>query len=106
MTRPAGTNDRLIRTIGQLAAAAPGWVRLYCETPGCGHHAALPLAPLVLRWGPSAPRGWLETRFRCSKCGRRNTSVRLPSNIGSHGPEIFQEKSLQTPCNVRRSDIS
>ncbi|MBX3504391.1 MAG: hypothetical protein KF895_02855 [Parvibaculum sp.] len=89
-------SDRLknlapIRTLGQMARIEPGWVRLYCETAGCGHHAALPLAPLVVRWGPAAPRRWLLTRFRCSKCGRRNTSIRMPSNLGSHGYEPFPD---------------
>jgi len=78
-----------ILTIGQLAAEAPGWVRLYCDTPGCGRHRAVRLAPLVARWGPDAPREWMLTRFRCSNCGRANTSIRMPSHNGSHGPEEF-----------------
>lgn len=78
-----------ILTIGQLASAEPGWVHLYCDTIGCGHHVGLQLAPLVERWGRDAPRSWLDTRFRCSKCGRRNTSIRMPSNLGSHGYEPF-----------------
>jgi hypothetical protein len=82
-------NDAPIRTIGQLAESAPRWVRLYCETPDCGNHKAVALVPLVLRWGPDAPRDWLLTRFRCSKCGRRNSSIRAPSRMGSHGPEPF-----------------
>lgn len=89
MPRHRLSDDSPIQTLGQLARIEPGWVRLYCETPGCGHHAALPLAPLVLRWGPAAPRDYLLTRFRCSRCGRRNTSIRLPSNLGSHGYEPF-----------------
>lgn len=80
-----------ILTIGQLADSAPGWVRLYCVTIGCGNQAAVPLAPLIERWGGHAPRSWMNTRFRCSKCGRRNTSMRLPSTMGSHGFEPFPE---------------
>lgn len=81
-----------ITTIGQLARAEPGWVHLYCETIGCGHHAAVRLAPLVARWGPDAPRDFMLTRFRCSKCGRRNTSIRSPSMVSFHGFEPFPEK--------------
>lgn len=80
-----------ITTIGQLARAEPGWVRLYCDTPDCGHNTAVRLAPLVERWGPDAPREWMLTRFRCAKCGRRNTSIRMPSMLGSHGPEPFPD---------------
>lgn len=80
-----------ILTIGQLAASEPGWVRLYCETIGCGNHSAVRLAPLIERWGPDAPRDWMDTRFRCVKCGRRNTSIRMPSPVGSHGYEPFPD---------------
>lgn len=86
-----------IHTIGQLAAGEPRWVRLSCDTVGCGHHAAIALVPLLIRWGPEAPRSWMLTRFRCSKCGCRNTSIRLPSNLGSHGPEDFPEGKAP-PC--------
>ncbi|MDP2150312.1 MAG: hypothetical protein Q8K13_11790 [Parvibaculum sp.] len=78
-----------ILTLGQIAAREPRWVRLYCDTPGCGRHAAVALVPLILRWGPQAPRRWLESRFRCTACGRRNTSIRAPSMMSFHGPEPF-----------------
>ncbi|MDZ4382787.1 MAG: hypothetical protein U0942_15760 [Parvibaculum sp.] len=91
MPRHRHPNTAPILTLADLAASMPGWVRLWCETPGCGHHAALPLAPLLRRWGPDAPRAWLDTRFRCSRCGRANTSIRAPSNHGSHGPEPFPD---------------
>ena len=93
MPRNRIPNDNPVLTIGQLAAVEPRWVRLSCDTIGCGHHTAIALVPLVLRWGPDAPRSWLDTRFRCTKCGRRNTSVRAPSNLGSHGPEPFPAAS-------------
>lgn len=89
MPRHHFPNDAPIHTIGELAEGAPRWVRLYCETPGCGNHKAVALVPLVLRWGPRAPRDWLLTKFRCSKCGRCNSSIRAPSMMGSHGPEPF-----------------
>lgn len=91
MPRHRIPNDNPILTIGQLARSAPGWVRLYCDTPGCGNHTAVRLAPLVERWGPDAPRSWMLTRFRCTTCHRRNTSIRMPSMLGSHGPEPFPD---------------
>lgn len=55
------------------------YVWLHCEVPGCGHHAAVPLAPLIIRWGPSAPWARMRLGFRCTRCGGRETSTRLPS---------------------------
>ncbi len=97
MARHRFENLAPITTMGQLARAEPGWVHLYCDTPGCGHHAAVRLAPLVERWGPDAPREWMLTRFRCAKCGRRNTSIRMPSTRGHLGFEPFPDSiALQT----------
>jgi len=86
-----------IRTLGQLAAREPRWVRLWCNTPGCGHHAAIALVPFLLRWGPDAPRGWMESRFRCARCGRRDTSISAPSMMSFHGPEPFPD-DVESPC--------
>ena len=55
------------------------WLWLYCETTGCRHFTAVPLVPLLIRWGASASSGLLRTRFRCSRCGLMNTSIRSPS---------------------------
>lgn len=86
-----------IGTIGRLAAAPPGWVFVWCGTPGCGHYAAVALAPLVIRWGPEAPRAWMLSRFRCRACGRRGTRITLPSMLGSHGHMAFPaERALRT----------
>lgn len=82
-----------ITTIGQMMSEAPRWFHVTCNTIGCRNRAAVPLVPLILRWGPDAPREWLDTRFRCPRCGCRNTSIRMPSMSGSHGPEPFPGKS-------------
>lgn len=79
----------VIRTIGQLARPAPHWVWLWCERPGCGHHVALPLVPLIIRWGPEADIAWLRRRFRCTRCGARETKISLPSPAGSNAPMPF-----------------
>jgi putative SOS response-associated peptidase YedK len=65
-------------TIGQLWTFNP-WVWLYCETPRCRHYTAIPLAPLIIRWGRNATSDMLRSGFRCSRCGRQVTSIRTPS---------------------------
>ena len=60
------------------------WMWLYCETMGCGHSAAVPLAPLIIRWGPDAPWERMRRCFRCTRCGGRVTSTRTPSWGGEH----------------------
>lgn len=55
------------------------WVWVYCERPGCGHSAAVPLAPLIIRWGPDAPWTHMRRFFRCTRCGYKETTTRTPS---------------------------
>jgi putative SOS response-associated peptidase YedK len=56
------------------------WIWISCDAPGCGHYAAVPLTPFILRWGPDAPLGWLRQGFVCTRCGGRATSARWPNN--------------------------
>lgn len=60
------------------------WIWLYCEVTGCGHSTALPITPLIIRWGPEAPLNYLRRFFRCTRCGGRKTSTQMPSWGGSH----------------------
>lgn len=60
------------------------WVWVYCERIGCRHSAAVPLAPLIIRWGPDAPWDYLRRFFRCTRCGFKKTTTRLPSWGGAH----------------------
>lgn len=69
----------------QALSARRGWFWLYCETPGCGHLAAVPLAPLIIRWGDGAPFGYLSRQFRCTRCGGRVTSARWPNSDRTFG---------------------
>ena len=55
------------------------WLWIYCETAFCHHSAAVPLVPLIIRWGPNAPSTHLRTCFRCTHCGGRVTSIQRPS---------------------------
>ncbi len=65
-------------TLGSMRAAHH-WCWLFCEVSGCGHSVAIPLAPLLIRWGPDAPRSRILGAFRCTRCGGRRTSIRGPS---------------------------
>ena len=65
--------------------AGAGWFWLYCEIPGCGHSAAVPLTPLIIRWGPGAPLGYLRRGFRCTRCGGRVTAAQWPNSDRSYG---------------------
>jgi putative SOS response-associated peptidase YedK len=55
------------------------WIWVYCETMGCGHSAAVPLVPLIIRWGPDAPWDYMRRCWRCTRCGGRKTTTRTPS---------------------------
>lgn len=60
------------------------WVWVYCEVRGCGHSAAVPLAPLIIRWGAWATYDYMRRFFRCTRCGERRTRAVLPSWGGTH----------------------
>ena len=68
-------------TLGELLAA-PGsvhWVWAACGGFNCAHSAALPLAPLVIRWGWDTPSDTLRAALRCRACGHRGGALMLPS---------------------------
>lgn len=67
-----------VATLGGVRADSP-WCWLYCETIGCGHSIAIPLAPLIIRWGPATPVSRIYGAFLCTRCGCRKTSVRRRS---------------------------
>jgi putative SOS response-associated peptidase YedK len=68
-----------------LASVRAGqeWLWINCATPACHHSAAVPLVPLIIRWGPDAPWTRLRTCFRCTHCGGRETTIQTPSWGGS-----------------------
>ncbi|MDQ8700215.1 SOS response-associated peptidase [Hyphomicrobium sp. LHD-15] len=70
------------RTLAEIRSAGGAWFWLYCEVSGCGRCAALPLTPLIIRWGREALRSQLLTGFRCTRCGGRRTTVRWPNSDG------------------------
>ena len=71
-----------VATLGQLHRP-PGWTWVYCAARGCPHHAALALAPLVIRWGADASSDCLRERARCTRCGHLGATLRHPSWIDS-----------------------
>lgn len=71
-----------VRTLAEIRLAGSLWFYLSCEICGCGNCAAVPLTPLIIRWGPEALRTRLNTGFRCSRRGGRSTTVSWPNSEG------------------------
>lgn len=69
-------------TLKQISNA-PGWFRVYCEQIGCGHKAALPIAPFIIRWGPDTPSDVLRRSLKCTKCGAKGATIQRPGLIGT-----------------------
>lgn len=69
-----------IPTLGELFKNQPRWVWLTC-TNGyfCQHRAAMPLAPLIIRWGENASSDKLRRCARCSRCGAWGAYTHHPS---------------------------
>src|ERR1700680_41231 len=77
-----------VPSLGDLAAQA-SWVWVYCEARDCHHRAPLKLADVVVLYGKDMSSDILRAKTRCSKCGRRGASLRLPSWVDSttgHAP--------------------
>lgn len=72
-------SDHEVPTMADLLKQGPGWVRVYCERIGCGHHTALWLAPLVEKLGPDTSSNVLRRSLRCAKCGAKGATIQHPS---------------------------
>lgn len=82
-------------TLGDLRRGQP-WVWINCEGRGCHHYAPLALAPTIILWGASASSDKLRTRMRCTKCGARESGLRLPSHVDTNvGLAPFPETGLR-----------
>jgi hypothetical protein len=66
-----------VPTISDLAGAY-GWVWAHCVV-ACNHSAAIPLAPIIARLGTESSSDRLRAALKCSKCGRREMEINLPS---------------------------
>ncbi len=67
-------------TLGDLHRATP-WVWVFCEK--CLHHAPLPCAVPVIRWGAEVSSDVLRRRARCTACGHKGATLQLPSWVGA-----------------------
>jgi putative SOS response-associated peptidase YedK len=95
-----------VPTIGALLTqAGPNWVWAYCGV-GCNHHSALALAPLAIRWGLNTSSDRLRAALRCSRCGQKGGTIRLPSWVDMQiGEQPFPAHNMapswnETMCNL------
>jgi hypothetical protein len=44
----------------------------------------VPLAPLIIRWGPEASSDIMRNSARCARCGSKGASLTHPSWVGLH----------------------
>lgn len=77
MTRHTRTPPGPIPTVGQLASES-SWVWARCSLP-CMHDAAIPLAPIVARFGADASSNRLRNALCCTVCGKRGALLQHPS---------------------------
>ena len=77
--RPARPLPDRVLTLGEMQRTPGGWVWVYCEAQGCGHHVPMAVAPLVIRWGPDVSSDKLRRCARCMACGRKGATLRRAS---------------------------
>lgn len=71
-------SDKPPGSLGQIRAEFE-WMWIYCTAASCAHMAAVPLAPLIIRWGADASSDLMRMGFRCSHCGGRRTETQAPT---------------------------
>jgi hypothetical protein len=77
-----------IPTLGELAAQT-SWVWVHCEARDCHHRSPFKLADAIVHYGEDKTSDVLRIKTRCSKCGTRGATLRLPSWVDSttgHAP--------------------
>jgi hypothetical protein len=87
-----------VPTLAQMKDHA-NWVWANCGL-GCGHHSAIPLDPVISRWGAGASADRLRASLRCTKCGKLGATLSAPSWVcATHG---WQRLPLdQVPTGLR-----
>lgn len=65
------------RTLGE-ARERHIWMWLSCRTRRCAVLMAVPLAPLIIRWGADMPLGEAARKSRCTRCGGRGMEMTEP----------------------------
>lgn len=69
------------------------WIWVSCAAQACRMVLALPLAPLIIRWGPDILLEVVMRRARCTRCGGMGVRIREPSWEGGDRrcvPEIHR----------------
>ena len=69
---------RPIATLAQLRKHQC-WLWVNCTRWGCLRRTPMALAPAIIRWGPDASSDVLRQRVRCSGCGSKGATLRIPS---------------------------
>jgi len=81
--RPTRRPPDRVSTLGEMQRTPGGWIWVHCEGQRCGHHAAMAVAPLVIRWGPETSSDKLRRCARCTACGRKGATPRRASWAGA-----------------------
>jgi hypothetical protein len=67
-------------SIGVLHRQPHGrWVWAICHR--CTHRSRLPLAPLLIRWGPDTSSDVLRSNLKCTACGHKGNAIQVPSFV-------------------------
>ncbi len=51
------------------------WLWVHCTNTCCNRHVALPITPLLIRWGDDASNDMLRTSLRCVACGHKGVTL-------------------------------
>jgi putative SOS response-associated peptidase YedK len=99
----------VVPSLGELHQddKAGHWIWAHCGNGLiCTHSAALPLAPLIIRWGWNATRKYLCKALRCRVCGHKGGLIIRPSWIDIQvGVQPFPVHRMarawgETVCNL------
>src|ERR1051326_3586382 len=55
------------------------WCWVHCDHHMCRHKAVIAIVPYVIRWGPDDWASMLRQYGRCTRCGRRQVKLLMPS---------------------------
>jgi len=72
-----------IATLADLRRVTP-WLWVYCER--CQHRSAAAIVPLMIRWGADVSSDMLRRSARCTRCGGKGATIRLPGWGGLKAP--------------------
>jgi putative SOS response-associated peptidase YedK len=83
------------------------WLYVHCGRPYCGHYAIVPLVPLIIRWGPTAPIENLRRAARCTKCGHKGgATVQNSNSAWPKDLDPIHEAKRWTGCEVWTGEVS